>query len=192
MKSHGLFIYNRSSQFLFPLFYKRAFLSLLRSSMYMAHHDCRPWTAIFYWYQINSFMLKKKKKKSSSLFVDLFRSTFWWPLWDQRTVPHTHQPKVLGLMSKRVVSTIEFIVTHCFLTDPGVWRHIFLLDPRSHTFVFRALPILFEIHFKDLSSCWSHCSVFCIHCLLKTFDTLVWFWDQTLSKVKILQRFFPK
>ena len=107
-------------------------------------HDCRPWIAIFYWYQINSFMLKKKKK-SSSLFVELFRSTFWWPLWDQRTAPHTHPPKVLGLTSKRVVSTIEFIVTHCFLTDPGVWRHIFLLDPMSHTFVFRALPILFEI-----------------------------------------------
>ena len=89
-------------------------------------------------------------------------------------------PKILGLISKHVVSTTEFVVTHCFLTDPGVWRHIFLLDSRSHTFVFKALLILFEIHFKDLSSCWSHYSIFCIQCLLKTFGILVWFWGQTL------------
>ena len=66
-------------------------------------------------------------------------------------------------------------VAHCFSCHPGVWRCIFLLDLRAHTFfAFKALRLYSDSIYRFV---WLRpCSV-----CKSSFGTWVWSWDQTVS-----------
>ena len=67
-----------------------------------------------------------------------------------------------------MVPTIELIVAHCFLTNAGVWKCIFLLDLSSPGFIQKL--------FNDFIFL-----VKALFCNKYSFGTSIWFWYQTIS-----------
>ena len=108
--------------FFFPL-YKSILLPFLCGDLYVSHHGCWSYITILYWSQINPSLLE------NYLAIYLFHANVLKACTRIRK-----DPSYSGLASKKFwyphLSPLSLTV---FLTDPTIWRWIFLLHSSSFT-----------------------------------------------------------